>query len=187
MINENEFHDEDLSEEARSIRAETAAGAPELAEHDRVAELEKQLEEAQAKALYAAAETQNVRRRLEADKVQASTYAVTGFARDLLSVRDHLDRALSHVPEAARADDKLKVFIDGIEATLRELDAVFARNGIERVVAKGLPLDPNRHQAMIEVATDDVEPGTVVEEMQAGYMLRDRLLRPALVAVAKAG
>ncbi len=182
MMSENDFHDE-----AESIRAETALGAPELAEHDRVAELEKQLEEAQAKALYAAAEAQNVRRRLEADKVQASTYAVTGFARDLLSVRDHLDRALSHVPDAAREDEKIKGFVEGIEATLRELDAVFARNGIERVVAKGLPLDPNRHQAMIEVATADAEPGTVVEEMQAGYMLKDRLLRPALVAVAKAG
>ena len=182
MMSENDFHDE-----AESIRAETAADAPELAEHDRVAELETQLEEANAKALYAAAEAQNVRRRLEADKVQASAYAVTGFARDLLSVRDHLDRALSHVPDAAREDEKIKGFVEGIEATLRELDSVFARNGIERVVAKGLPLDPNRHQAMIEVATDDAEPGTVVEEMQAGYMLKDRLLRPALVAVAKKG
>ena len=187
MMIENEFHDEDLSEEARSIRAETAADAPELAEHDRVGELERELEEAKAKALYAAAETQYVRRRLEADKVQASTYAVTGFARDMLSVRDHLDRALSHVPDAARADDKLKGFIDGIEATLREIDMVFARNGIERVAATGLPLDPNRHQAMVEIATDNVDPGTIIEEMQAGYVLKDRLLRPALVAVAKAG
>ena len=185
MISENEFPDR--HDEAESIRADTAAGAPELAEHDRVAELEKQLEEAQSKALYAAAEAQNVRRRLEADKVQASTYAVTGFARDLLSVRDHLDRALSHVPDAARADEKSKGFIDGIEATLRELDAVFARNGIERVAATGLPLDPNRHQAMVEIATDNADPGTIIEEMQAGYVLKDRLLRPALVAVAKAG
>ena len=185
MMSENEFPDR--HDEAESIRADTAAGAPELAEHDRVAELEKQLEEAQSKALYAAAEAQNVRRRLEADKVQASTYAVTGFARDMLSVRDHLDRALSHVPDAARGDEQMKGFIDGIEATLREIDTVFARNGIERVAAKGLPLDPNRHQAMVEIATDTAEPGTIIEEMQTGYVLKDRLLRPALVAVAKAG
>ncbi len=176
----------DLHDEADAIRAETAAGAPELAEHDRVAELERALEEAKSKALYAAAEAQNVRRRLEADKQQASTYAVTGFARDMLAVRDHLDRALTHVPEEARADDKLKGFIDGIEATLRELDSVFARNGIERIAAKGLPLDPNKHQAMVEMPSDQ-EPGTVIEEMQAGYMLKDRLLRPALVGVARAG
>ena len=177
---------EDLHEEADAIRSETAAGAPELAEHDRYATLERELEEARSKALYAAAEAQNVRRRLEADKLQASTYAVTGFARDMLNVRDHLDRALSHVPDAARADDSQKSFIEGIEATLRELDAIFARNGIERIAAKGLPLDPNKHQAMIEMPSDQ-EPGTVIEEMQAGYMLKDRLLRPALVGVARAG
>lgn len=177
----------DLHEEAEDIRSETAADAPELAEHDRVAELEKQLEEANSKALYAAAETQNVRRRLEAEKQQAAAYASTGFARDMLSVRDHLDRALSHVPEAARQDEKLKSFVDGIEATLRELDAVFARNGIVKVGSVGEALDPHRHQAMIELATDQAVPGTIIEEMQSGYMLKDRLLRPALVAVAKAG
>ena len=72
------------------------------------------------------------------------------------------------------------------EATARELDSVFSRNGVTRVEAKGLPLDPNRHQAMIEIPSD-AEPGTVIEEMQAGYVLKDRLLRPALVGVAKAG
>ncbi len=186
MIDDKDLHGEDLHEQAGAIRAETAADAPELAEHDRLADLERQLEEAKSKALYAAAEAQNVRRRLEADKIQASTYAVTGFARDMLAVRDHLDRALSHVPEAARADDGQKSFIDGIESTLRELDSIFSRNGIERIAAKGLPLDPNKHQAMVEMPSDQ-EPGTVIEEMQAGYMLRDRLLRPALVGVARAG
>ena len=177
---------QDRHDEAESIRAETAATAPELAEHDRVAELERALEEARSKALYAAAEAQNVRRRLEADKLSASTYAVTGFARDMLAVRDHLDRALRHVPEAARADDSQKSFLDGIEATLRELDSIFARNGVERIAAKGLPLDPHKHQAMVEMPSDQ-EPGTVIEEMQAGYTLKDRLLRPALVGVARAG
>ena len=152
---------------------------------ERIAELEKQLEEAKAQSLYAAAEAQNVRRRLEADKIQASTYAVTGFARDMLSVRDHLDRAIQHLPEGAH-DGELKGFVEGIEATLRELDTIFGRNGIERVASKGLPLDPNKHQAMVELPSADAEPGTVIEEMQAGYTLKDRLLRPALVAVAKA-
>ena len=180
MIDDNDLHGE-----AEAIRAETAAEAPELAEHDRVAQLERELEEAKSKALYAAAETQNVRRRLEAEQAQASAYAVTGFARDMLSVRDHLDRALSHVSDAARADESQKGFIEGIESTLREVDSIFARNGIERIAAKGLPLDPNKHQAMMEMPSDQ-EPGTVIEEMQAGYMLKDRLLRPALVGVAKA-
>jgi molecular chaperone GrpE len=151
----------------------------------RIAELERQLEEANAAKLYAAAEAQNVRRRLEAEKVQASAYAVTGFARDMLSVKDNLDRALAAVTDELRADATAAIFLAGIEATSRELDAIFARNNVTRVEAKGLPLDPNRHQAMIEVP-HEAEPGTIVEEMQPGYMLKDRLLRPALVAVAKA-
>ncbi|CAA9510255.1 MAG: Heat shock protein GrpE [uncultured Sphingomonas sp.] len=174
-----------LHDEADEIRDETAAGAPELQEHDRVAELERQLEEANSKALYAAAEAQNVRRRLEGEKVQAAAYASTGFARDMLAVKDNLERALSHVPDNAAGDEKLKNFVDGIAATLRELDAVFARNGVTRVEAKGQPLDPNKHQAMIEIPSAGAEPGTIVEEMQAGYMLKDRLLRPALVGVAR--
>ena len=177
----------DLHQEAEEIREDTASAAPELAEHDRVAELERLIEEANSKALYAHAETQNVRRRLEAEKQQASAYAVTGFARDMLAVRDHLERALSHVPQAALDDDKIRSFVDGIESTLRELDAVFSRQGIVRVEALGQELDPHKHQAMIEIATDSQQPGTIVEEMQSGYMLKDRLLRPALVAVAKAG
>src|SRR5690349_23602056 len=116
--------DEKLHDEAEEIRKETAEDPPELAEHDRVAELERELEEARSKALYAAAETQNVRRRLEAEKQQAASYASAGFARDMLAIRDHLDRALGHVPEGAR-EGELKSFVEGIEATLRELDSVF--------------------------------------------------------------
>ena len=174
--------DENLHDDAAELKAETAAEAPELQEHDRVAELEAQLEEAKNKALYAAAEVQNVRRRLEGERDNAAAYASTGFARDMLAVRDHLDRALAHVP--AGMDEN---FVNGIQATLRELDTVFGRHGIVRVEAKGQPLDPNKHQAMIELPSADAAPGTIVEEMQAGYMLKDRLLRPALVAVAKAG
>jgi molecular chaperone GrpE len=174
-----------LHDEAEEIREETAADAPELQEHDQLTELQKQLEEAQSKALYAAAEVQNVRRRLEQEKVQAAAYANTGFARDMLAVRDNLERALSHMPEAS--DETTAKFVEGIQATLREVDAVFARNGVSRIEAKGQPLDPNKHQAMIEIPSADAEPGTIIEEMQAGYMLKDRLLRPALVGVAKAG
>lgn len=174
--------DENLHDEAAELRADTAADAPELQEHDRVADLEAQLEEAKNKALYAAAEVQNVRRRLEGERDNAAAYASTGFARDMLAVRDHLDRALAHVP--AGTDEN---FTNGIQATLRELDTVFGRHGIVRVESKGQALDPNKHQAMIEVPSADAAPGTIVEEMQAGYMLKDRLLRPALVAVAKAG
>ena len=173
-----------LHDEAEEIRNDTAEDAPELQEHDRVAELEQQIEELKSKALYAAAETQNVRRRLEAEKEQASSYAAAGFARDMLAIKDHLDRALAAVSEELRADKTAAQFLAGIEATSRELEAVFQRNGVSRIKSVGEPLDPHRHQAMVEMLSDQ-EPGTIVEEMQPGYMMKDRLLRPALVGVAK--
>jgi molecular chaperone GrpE len=173
-----------LHDEAEDIRNDTAADAPELQEHDHAAELERQLEEARSKALYAAAETQNVRRRLEAELKQATSYAAAQFARDMLTIKDHLDRALAAVGDDLRADKTASQFLAGIEATSRELDAVFARHGVSRIQAKGEKLDPHRHQAMVELPSDQ-EPGTVIEEMQPGYMLKDRLLRPALVGVAK--
>ena len=176
--------DKNLHDEAEDIRKETAEGAPELAEHDRVATLEKQLEEANSKALYAAAELQNTRRRMEKETADARSYAAAGFARDMLVIKDHLDRALAAVSDELRADQTAANFLAGIEATARELEAAFTRNGVERVAAKGLPLDPHHHQAMIEIP-HDAEPGTVVEEMQAGYKMKDRLLRPALVGVAR--
>ena len=177
--------DEKLHEEAEEIRKETAEDAPELQEHDRVAELENQLAEANNKALYAAAEIQNVRRRLETEKQQASAYAASQFAKDMLAIKDNLDRALAAVTEELRGDKVASQFLAGIEATARELEQVFARHGISRIQSVGEPLDPHRHQAMMEIPTGDAVPGTIVEEMQAGYMLKDRLLRPALVAVAK--
>jgi molecular chaperone GrpE len=176
---ENQLHDQ-----ADEIRKETAEDSPEVAEHDHLAELERQLEEAKSKALYAAAETQNVRRRLEQELQQATSYAAAGFARDMLAIKDHLDRALAAVGEDLRADKTAAQFLAGIEATSRELDAVFQRHGVTRIGSIGEPLDPHRHQAMIEMPSD-AEPGTIIEEMQAGYMMKDRLLRPALVGVAK--
>jgi molecular chaperone GrpE len=168
------------------LREETAEDAPELQEHDRLAELENQIAEARQNVLYAQAETQNVRRRAEKDAADARNYAATGFARDVLSVNDNLQRALDAIPSEVRDEEKWRGLITGIEATGRELESVFAKHGITRVAAKGLPLDPNMHQAMMEIPSDE-EPGTVVQEIQAGYMIKDRLLRPALVGVAKKG
>lgn len=149
-----------------------------------VAVLTEELAAARQDVLYAKAETQNVRRRLEKDITDARAYAATNFARDMLSVADNLSRALEIIPAELRQDDKFKPLISGLEATGRELEKVFASHGITRIAAMGLPLDPNQHQAMIEMP-HDAEPGTVIQEMAAGYMIKDRLLRPAMVAVAK--
>lgn len=160
-----------------------AAGRDGLA--DAIAALKADLEAAKQEVLYAKADTQNVRRRLEKDIQDARAYAATGFARDILSVSDNLARALEALPAEVREDEKLKGFVIGIEATQREIEKVFGQHGITRIASVGLPLDPNQHQAMLEIPTSDHEPGTVVQEMQAGYMIRDRLLRPAMVGVAK--
>lgn len=150
-----------------------------------LAMLKAELEEAKQQVLYARADTQNVRRRLEREKDEARAYASTGFARDVLSVADNLARAIDAIPADLREDDKMKGLVAGIEATQRELDKVFGQHGITRIAAMGMPLDPNQHQAMMEIPTADAEAGTVIQEMQSGYMIKDRLLRPAMVGVAK--
>jgi molecular chaperone GrpE len=181
--------DTNAATETEDLRAETAEASPEVAEHDeglrRAAELEAQLAEAKQQLLYARAETENVRRRAEREAADARTYAATSFARDILSVADNLSRGLAAMPDDLRSDEKMKGLVTGLEATGRELDSVFSRHGITRIQAIGATLDPNKHQAMMEVPSADAEPGTVVSEMQAGYMIKDRLLRPALVGVAK--
>lgn len=168
---------EGVPEHLMADEAETAG--------DELNKLAAELETARQDILYAQAEVQNVRRRMEKEAADARAYAATGFARDILSVSDNLTRALEAIPAELREDDKFKGLVAGLEATGRELDSVFAKHGISRIAAMGLPLDPNQHQAMVEIPTADAEPGTIVAEMQAGYMIKDRLLRPAMVGVAK--
>lgn len=168
------------------LREETAEAAPEVAEHDAASKAQAEVEDLRKQLLYVQAEMQNVRRRAEQEAQNAKAYAATNFARDILSVADNLSRAIAGLPAASREDEALKPFVTGIEMTAKELDNVFSRNGISKVESIGQKLDPNKHQAMVEVPSDQ-EPGTIVHEMQAGYMIKDRLLRPAMVGVAKAG
>lgn len=155
------------------------------AQDDALASLRADLEAARQETLYAQAETQNVRRRMERDVSDARAYAATGFARDILSVYDNLVRAIDAIPADLHDDPRLKSLVTGIEATQREVEKVFASHGITRIASSGLPLDPNQHQAMLEIPSTEAEPGTVVQEMQSGWMIKDRLLRPAMVGVAK--
>ncbi|WP_353205495.1 nucleotide exchange factor GrpE [Sphingomonas sp.] len=167
------------------LRDETAAEAPEVAQHDATAKLAEELAEAKSALLYAHAEAQNMRRRAEKEAADARAYAATAFARDLLSVADNLARGLEAIPAELRADEKMKGLVAGLDATGREMEAVFQRHGIKKMTTVGEKLDPNFHQAMFEIPSDQ-PVGTIVQEMQSGYMIKDRLLRPALVGVAKA-
>ena len=186
---EGRQHDEAVEKELEGVPEEFLDADDDEGEtgglEEALAALRSDLDAAKQDVLNARAETQNVRRRLEKDVQDARAYAATGFARDILSVSDNLARALDHVPPALREDEQAKRFIDGIEATMREIEKVFAQHGITRIAAKGMPLDPNQHQAMMEVPTGEAEPGTVVQEMQSGWMIKDRLLRPAMVGVAR--
>jgi molecular chaperone GrpE len=150
-----------------------------------IAQLEAECAGLRDKLLRALAETENVRRRAERDRKDAEAYGGTRLARDLLAVHDNLDRALAHVDDTLRADGQN--FIEGVELTLRELLAAFAKHKIEKVVpAPGEKFDPHRHQAVFETPIPGAEPGTVIEVMQAGFTISDRLLRPAMVGVARA-
>ncbi len=184
----NEAADIAVEQELEGVPQHLKDDAPDAADaaDTRIAELEEAVAAAKQDVLYAQAETQNVRRRMEKEAQDAKAYAATGFARDVLSVSDNLTRALDAIPAEMRESEAMKPLVTGLEATGRELESVFAKNGITRIASMGMPLDPNQHQAMVEIPSADAEPGTIIAEMQAGYMIKDRLLRPALVGVAKA-
>ncbi len=166
--------------------AEEAAEAP--AEDDRVGELEAELAAAKDQLLRALAETENVRRRADKEREGASKYAISNFAKDLLAVADNLRRALDAIPEDARdGEDSLKTLADGVELTEKQLLVAFERHGITKIEPMGEPFDHNFHQAVFEVEDANSPAGTVVQLIQLGYLINDRLLRAAMVGVAKGG
>jgi molecular chaperone GrpE len=156
-----------------------------LSSEARVAALEAELAEQKDHLLRALAETENVRRRAQREREDASKYAVTGFAKELLSVADNLRRALDSLPESEATDARTRGLLAGVEATERELLSVFERHGIRRIDPDGERFDHNLHQAIFEAERSDKPGGTVVEVLQPGYVLHDRLLRPAMVGIAK--
>jgi molecular chaperone GrpE len=153
-----------------------------------VADLEKKLAEMNDKLLRALAETENTRRRLEKERMDTAKFAVSSFARDLLTVADNLRRALEAItPEQQEKIPELKNIFTGVEATERELLRVFESNGIKKVQPLGQIFDPNLHEVLFESDAAGKPPGTVLQVMEPGYTLHDRLLRPARVGVAKGG
>jgi molecular chaperone GrpE len=146
---------------------------------------EEQVSQLKDQLLRALAENENARRRAQREVEDARKYAVANFARDVLTVADNLSRALAAVPEDAKGHEELSALIEGVSLTERELLAMMERHGIRKIEPKGEKFDHNLHQAMFEAEVAGVEPGTVIEVAQAGYVIGDRLLRPAMVGVAK--
>jgi molecular chaperone GrpE len=152
----------------------------------RVAALEAELAEEHDRLLRALAETENIRRRAQREREDAAKYAVSGFAKDLLSAADNMRRALESLPGEKVRDEPTRNLLAGVAATERELLAVFERHGIRRIDPRGQRFDHNFHQAIYESEQADQPAGTIIEVLQPGYLLHDRLLRPAMVGVAKA-
>ena len=147
---------------------------------------EEQIAQLKDQLLRVMAENENVRRRAQRDVEDASKYAVSSFARDILTIGDNLVRALESVPEEARdGNESLAGLLDGVTMTQREFATTIERYGIKRIDPKGEKFDHNFHQAVFEVEDAENPPGTVVQVVQQGYLIGDRLLRPAMVGVAK--
>jgi molecular chaperone GrpE len=156
-------------------------------EPDPVAVLEAERTDLKDKLLRTLADMENLRRRTEREIADARAYAVTNFARDMLTAADNIRRALDSVPADAAVDGPLKALVEGIELTERDFLKSLERHGVRRLDPKGSKFDPNMHQAMFEVPNPEVPAGTVLEVVQTGYAIGDRVLRPALVGVAKGG
>jgi molecular chaperone GrpE len=159
------------------------------AQPEELERLKAEVAELKEKHLRALADVENTRRRAERDRLEASQYAVTRFARDMLAVSDNLQRALAHFPPDARAEapPAVKAVLEGVEATERQLAGTLERHGVRAISASAAKFDPHLHQAIAEVPTDGKQPGTIVDVVQTGYVIADRLLRPAMVTVARGG
>jgi molecular chaperone GrpE len=157
-----------------------------LSPDEQLAALQAELAETKDRMLRAMADVENTRRRATRETDEARKYAMTGFARELLEVADNLGRALASVPDEAKDNEQVKPLIEGVELTQKSLAACFERQKITRVdPAVGERFDHNKHQAMFETESADHAPGSIIQVMQTGYVIADRLLRPALVGVAK--
>lgn len=172
--------------ELNAAKAEAAAPTPATVEDNSA--LIKENADLKDQLIRAVAEMENLRKRTERDMQDARKYAVTGFARDLVNVLENLQLALLNIPADDRKNDvKLNTLAEGVEMTANELLRVFEAQGIVRIAPQGEKFDHNFHQAVAQVEDTSKEPGTIVQVLQAGYIIHDRLLRPAMVTVAKSG
>ncbi|MBQ0822176.1 nucleotide exchange factor GrpE [Microvirga terrae] len=171
------------AEPANDVAPEAASAA------DPIAVLEAEKADLKDKLLRLMADMENLRRRTEREIADARTYAVANFARDMLNVADNVRRAIESVPDEARstAEGAFKGLIEGIDLTERDLLKTLERHGVKRLDPQGQKFDPNVHQAMFEIPNADVPNGTVLQVVQSGYVIGERVLRPALVGVSKGG
>ncbi|MFN3764913.1 MAG: nucleotide exchange factor GrpE [Aliihoeflea sp.] len=169
--------------------ADIAEGQDNQADFEAFMRLAKENEELKDRALRLAAEMENLRRRTQREVADAKSYAVANFARDMLAVSDNMRRALDAIPAEAKASDDagFKSLIEGVEMTERDMLGALERHGVKRLAPEGERFDPNFHQAMFEIPNPDVPNNTVLQVVQSGYVIGERVLRPAMVGVSKGG
>ena len=174
-----------LKKEEQEAAAEPAPRDP----ADVIVALNEENTEFKNKAMSLLADMENLRRRTEREVKDARQYAVANFARDMLSVSDNMSRALQALPDDARegASETLKTLLEGVEMTDRDLQNQLSKNGVVQLSPEGEKFDPNFHQAMFEVPNTEIPNGTVVQVVQAGYQIGERVLRPAMVGISKGG
>ncbi len=178
--------DEFLKTREAEACAEVAEEENELI--DSLTALQKENKDLKDQLLRLAADMENLRRRTARDIADAKAYSIANFARDMLSVSDNLNRALEAIPEGAKENDAgLKTLAEGVEMTERAMIAALERHGVQKIHPEGQKFDPHFHQAMFEIPNSDVPDNTVQQVVQAGYIIGERVLRPAIVGVAKGG
>lgn len=178
-----------MEPEAIKPQEKTAAGEkPDAgpAPGDEIAGLKGEIADLKDRLLRSVAEAENIRKRAERERQETARYAIVAFARDLVSVADNLGRALQAVPQEARENDAVRTLMTGVELTERELQSAFERHAVRKIVPKGEPFNAHFHQAVAEVPSKDVPSGHVLEVIQPGYAIDERLVRAAMVVVAKA-
>lgn len=176
---------EPLNEDGDYEEYEDQDGAEQPASNTEMAEMEAKLADMNDKMMRVVADAENTKRRALKERDDAKKFAVSSFSRDILPVADNLRRAIDAIPEELKENEQIKNLIDGIEATERELLRTFEKNGIVKLDPIDQVFDPNFHEVMFEAPMPDKAPGTIIQVMETGYLLHDRLIRPARVGVAK--
>ena len=150
-----------------------------------IEKLNEEIQDLKDQRLRAAAELENFRKRAEKDQADALKYGVSNFAKEIINIKDNVERAQSSISEDVRSNDAVKSIVEGLDMIAQSAVATFEKIGIKKIESLNKKFDHNLHQAMMEIENDEVEPGTIVQELISGYTLHDRLLRPAMVGVSK--
>ena len=180
---DNQEEQKDNTLEEKEIASENQS--LENNDNDEIKKLSEELEKLKEEKLRLLAEMENVRKRSEKEKLDSIRYGSINLARDILSPGDNLTRALEAIPEDEKTSEKFKNLIDGLNMVQKEFSTILRKHGVNKIEAIKTKFDHNLHQAMVELEDDTVDEGTVVQEMQSGYTMHDRLLRPSMVAVSK--